>query len=316
MRSMALEKDDSAIPVSSVVSVVAHLSLFFIVMIPVQKIPELDAPIAPKPIATEIFYQVPHFQLQPMLIVPGVVPHQTMPAPARVPDRAVAPVPATAAASSAPAEATHDFSQVPVRPTSTSRITLPDAPEGIVVSGEPGIENRASATPFANPSRERGNGIRNALDKPGDNPTSLRLTDDPVRTVRNPINPVLPRTNNPSDPVLPRENRNPRDDGTSPSPQNLKSGPPASYGSRRILFQPALNYPSWAERDRVQATPRFHIYVSPDGRVSSVRLASSSGHSDLDRLAEENVRRWIYEQRPGQTEAREVAVKFTLKDAV
>lgn len=100
------------------------------------------------------------------------------------------------------------------------------------------------------------------------------------------------------------------DRGGSP-PRPVVSTTPR-FGTRRIIFQPQLHYPEWAERDRVQSTPVFDIVVSPDGRVSSAHIAVSSGYPDLDRLAEENVRRWIYEKRDGQAEPRRANVQFKL----
>lgn len=97
--------------------------------------------------------------------------------------------------------------------------------------------------------------------------------------------------------------------GPAPSGSNNHSG----YGPRRAIYQPLPTYPSWAERERVQATPQFNVSVGPDGRVSRVRLAVTSGYTELDRLAEAQVRRWIYEPRPGQAEERRVVVRFVLR---
>jgi TonB family protein len=82
---------------------------------------------------------------------------------------------------------------------------------------------------------------------------------------------------------------------------------------RRILSQPLPTYPEWAERGRVEALCRFKIVVTPSGRVERVVLMSTSGHRDLDRLAESSVRRWIYEPRLGDSEVRMAVVQFRLR---
>jgi len=86
------------------------------------------------------------------------------------------------------------------------------------------------------------------------------------------------------------------------------------YGPRRIIYKPLPEYPEWAERERVQASPKFYVTVGADGRVAKVRMAVSSGYNELDRLAEGSVRRWLYEPRPGRTEERRVIVQFVLRD--
>ncbi|MEK8023351.1 MAG: TonB family protein [Candidatus Hydrogenedentota bacterium] len=79
--------------------------------------------------------------------------------------------------------------------------------------------------------------------------------------------------------------------------------------AREIYSQPALRYPAWAERAHIQGAPRFGITIEPDGSVSRAQLALTSGYPELDRLAEENVRRWTYEPR-SEREEREVVVNF------
>ncbi|MBL4889543.1 MAG: TonB family protein [Candidatus Lindowbacteria bacterium] len=87
-----------------------------------------------------------------------------------------------------------------------------------------------------------------------------------------------------------------------------------TFGKRRVLYQPSPDYPPWAVRDNVQATVTFFLTISPEGHVSRARLAISSTYPELDRLAEESVRRWLYEPRPGQSEELNAAVSFVLRN--
>lgn len=95
-----------------------------------------------------------------------------------------------------------------------------------------------------------------------------------------------------------------------PRPTVTPAAPRA--GTRRNLYMPVLKYPEWALRDNVRGTPIFDITVGSDGRVSSARLAKTTGFPALDRLAEEAVRQWIFEPLPGQTEVRRAVVEFKL----
>lgn len=100
----------------------------------------------------------------------------------------------------------------------------------------------------------------------------------------------------------------PRPPAAPPEPRNTR------YAGRKLLVNPLPVYPDWAERDNVQATVTYDLTISAEGRVSSVRLAVSSGYPELDRSAEKTVRTWLYEPRTGQTEERRVVVRFRLKN--
>ncbi|RMH55348.1 MAG: TonB family protein [Candidatus Hydrogenedentota bacterium] len=131
-------------------------------------------------------------------------------------------------------------------------------------------------------------------------------TPQPNQTEQHqPVTDVIPVGPNVTD-ILPEP---PRPTGTL----SLSSSTGIRSGSRRLIHQPLPEYPDWAERDNVQARVTFFVTVTPEGRVSRARLAVSSGFPDLDRLAEQSVKRWLYEPRPGQTEERQAVVEFVLK---
>ena len=77
-------------------------------------------------------------------------------------------------------------------------------------------------------------------------------------------------------------------DGGNLSSQILSAKPPA--------------YPVDARRRREQGTVKLMVLVGPDGRVSDIRLATSSGSQALDRAALRAVKRWrwVPQKRAGE----------------
>jgi periplasmic protein TonB len=51
------------------------------------------------------------------------------------------------------------------------------------------------------------------------------------------------------------------------------------------------DYPSRALREEREGTTGFRVSIGPDGRVTDCQITSSSGHSDLDQAACDNIRR-------------------------
>ncbi len=349
MRSLALERDDSVLPFSSLIALLAHVLLFFLVIMPPKVVePPIDH-VYSSVTSIAIFPGEQKFRVfsdrdrifsdaQSSVTTPT---SGTIVDPSRAPSRE--PVQRNTSQTQSPqsienrryygntadaqayAEATPQASggNNPAQGSYRSRISAPAEPEGMVeswedrnrralgferseqVGGTTGAPRSGNADPSlsAGPSGSRGGFTRGVLESPG-RPLGINPTTPQRGANRN--NPALEEPTS----VGPNVSETARG---GPRPSGIPTAPPSLYGARRIIYQPELHYPEWAERDRVQASPRFHIIVSPDGKVSSVRLAVSSGYPDLDRLAEENVRRWIYEKREGQTEARQIVVRFKLR---
>jgi protein TonB len=57
-------------------------------------------------------------------------------------------------------------------------------------------------------------------------------------------------------------------------------------------------YPASARQQGIQGTALLRVYVDTDGRVTSVSVARSAGHADLDQAAADAVRQWRFE--PGR----------------
>ena len=202
-------------------------------------------------------------------------------------------------------------------------IRAPEGPDGIVQSWD----ERFSAQPLGITNQEVPGG-RDALLRSGAEPFAVaaatangrppRGVDVPGRPLA--LTPTVPRSGRTlehrafTEPISTGPNvvlellEAPRpSDDAPPAPVGLVAGP------RRILYQPLPQYPEWAERDHVQAAPEFHIAIGADGRVGRVRLAKTSGYTELDRIAKSAIRRWIYEPRPGQPEERLARVRFILR---
>ncbi len=207
-------------------------------------------------------------------------------------------------------------------------LTMPEGPEGIVQPMErtsrpdpagsaltqspsgpaSGLRSGAATRPeLASAATSPGGFTRGVIDVPGRPLSVSPTTPQAGRSLDH-----RPYT----DPVSagPMVDANPVETARPSGEPNAPSDGSPGYGPRRILYKPLPEYPEWAERDRVQATPQFYVTVGSDGRISRVRLSISSGYAELDRLAEASVRRWIYEPRPGQTEERRVVVRFVLKN--
>ena len=56
------------------------------------------------------------------------------------------------------------------------------------------------------------------------------------------------------------------------------------------LHRPSLQYPSASQDDGDEGTVRLRFIVQPDGSVSDIRIARSSGYRHLDAAAQRNLR--------------------------
>ena len=57
------------------------------------------------------------------------------------------------------------------------------------------------------------------------------------------------------------------------------------------LHRPSLRYPSVSQNDGDEGTVTLRFIVQPDGSVSDIRIARSSGHPRLDAAAVRSLRR-------------------------
>ncbi len=113
----------------------------------------------------------------------------------------------------------------------------------------------------------------------------------PVTVSRSPV--ALP----PADPVAVAE----------PGPTFEVAAPVATGGfiAISVLSDPPPPYPPLAIRRGAEGTVVLRVQVGADGRVADVRIERSSGHRDLDRAAERQVReRWRFV--PAQVDGRHV----------
>jgi protein TonB len=79
------------------------------------------------------------------------------------------------------------------------------------------------------------------------------------------------------------------------------------------VYMPSPRYPMSALRARREGQVVLSVTVTPDGDVTEVAVGRSSGDTDLDRAAEEAVRRWRFAaaDRPARFTA-ELPVRFEL----
>ena len=63
-------------------------------------------------------------------------------------------------------------------------------------------------------------------------------------------------------------------------------------------YQVRPPYPASARQQGIQGTALLRVYVAADGRVTSVAVARSAGHADLDQAAADAVRQWRFD--PGR----------------
>ena len=75
-------------------------------------------------------------------------------------------------------------------------------------------------------------------------------------------------------------------------------------------YQTRPRYPDSARREGIEGETLLRFQVLTNGRVASVSVARSAGHTDLDRAAMEAVRTWLFE--PARRGKEAVTVWVTL----
>ena len=84
------------------------------------------------------------------------------------------------------------------------------------------------------------------------------------------------------------------------------------------LHRPSVRYPLVSQNDGEEGTVTLRFIVQPDGSVSDIRIARSSGHSRLDFVAQRNLRQAKFQ--PATCHGKPIAVrvhysfKFELTD--
>jgi TonB family protein len=353
MRNAAIERDDSILPFSLLFSFLVHGVVLMVVLPQVAAAPPIEVIqgdvavqifpgntqylnfsadqkiISTNPdglhVATSGDVPVERLRVEPT----RVVPLRGQPAPNQIPtiDRVfMGNTNVREAQSSDAAQASGE--NTPRRSSYRASLEAPEGPDGIVRQWERHDASAVGSSPNQAPGGAPGQ-IRSgaatqaasAASSPSPSGFVRGVIDVPGRPLT--VQPTVPRSGQTLEhrPVAPPASvgDNVVDHLVEP-PQVPGSGDPdalsrtgRSLGPRRILYQPTPEYPEWAVSGRVNATPRFHVAVGPDGRVSRVRLAVSSGYSELDRLAQQAVERWLYEPRPGLNEERQAVVQFRIR---
>lgn len=68
---------------------------------------------------------------------------------------------------------------------------------------------------------------------------------------------------------------------------------------RKVLKSLLPQYPEWARRKGIEADVSIRLFVAPDGAVrGKMTVERTSGHLELDRIAMEALRRWLFEPAP------------------
>lgn len=344
MKALVLQRDDSFLNFSFIVSVILHCFLLLLIYVPSPRVQATTDYINETEVTYTSFPDNPYFQnfsrdkiytsAKDGLSVPtsGEVKVKPQELNATKPETLreqrnndVTPVENRQFIGQAqPAALASAGGQVtPSRQPRRSGLDLPDGPDEMVRDDQPSTDRRIES----DPDFEARAGSPGRLISSRDQPSAVRTPSPGGSFVRGAPQP----TSRPSSParqgrpdVDPRFTEVP---SAGPTTSEVIKGPPSPpatpgqspstrtpvSGKRKLLAQPLPSYPEWAERDQVQAKATFDIIVTPDGKVSKAFLATTSGYGELDRLAENSVRRWIYEPRPGQAEERRVTVNFVLK---
>jgi TonB family protein len=78
-----------------------------------------------------------------------------------------------------------------------------------------------------------------------------------------------------------------------------------------FFYAPKPDYPYKARKNHFEGAGLFELRIRPDGRVESVKLIKSIGHSILDQAAIEAFRRWTV--RPQSIEVVRVPIEYMLR---
>ena len=74
------------------------------------------------------------------------------------------------------------------------------------------------------------------------------------------------------------------------------------------LHRPSLRYPSASQDDGDEGIVTLRFIVQPDGSVSDIRIARSSGHPRLDAAAQRNLRQAKFQ--PATCHGKPIAVRI------
>jgi protein TonB len=84
--------------------------------------------------------------------------------------------------------------------------------------------------------------------------------------------------------------------GEPPLPSEMVSSldpsqpPPQSV----LTYRPKPNYPSEAQKKKIEGDVVIQVSVSPDGRPEVATVLESSGHAMLDEAARAGIKRWCF----------------------
>lgn len=81
--------------------------------------------------------------------------------------------------------------------------------------------------------------------------------------------------------------------GRGPASDGVEIGGPV--GDRRVVSRRVPEYPAWAEEKGISALVKIYFTVMPNGHVRrTMRVLKSSGYSELDQIAIEALRTWVF----------------------
>jgi TonB family protein len=78
-----------------------------------------------------------------------------------------------------------------------------------------------------------------------------------------------------------------------------------------FFYAPKPDYPYEARKNHFEGAGLFELHIRPDGRVESVKVIKSIGHSILDQAAIEAFRRWTV--RPHSIEVVRLPIEYMLR---
>ncbi len=86
---------------------------------------------------------------------------------------------------------------------------------------------------------------------------------------------------------------------------------------RKLIRKIYPKYPVWAEEKGVEGEVELKFWVSPEGMVSSVALAKTSGYPDLDSRAMEALKKYLFSPLGKNEEQKSqwgtITIKYTLR---
>jgi len=82
--------------------------------------------------------------------------------------------------------------------------------------------------------------------------------------------------------------------------QDFAIGGPVSR--RGIVRRVYPQYPRWAEEAGVSGEVRLRFWVLPDGLVNRVEVTQTTGYPDLDQIASQAMKKWLFEPLSSQEE--------------